>query len=107
MQVGYSSQLNGEAMQHPGDRVLDSIRKQRTQPALPGVTLPTTPIVAQPVHTTMTSRPARRTQRGESKVVILWGLALLLEGVYLALYPLLIGGTRANDPFRQAIESAF
>jgi hypothetical protein len=94
-------------MQHPEYRVLDSMRKQRTQPALPGVTLPTMPIVAQPPHTTMTSRPARRTQRGGSKVVILWGLALLLEGVYLALYPLLIGGAQANDPFRQAIESAF
>src|SRR5437867_2858367 len=93
--------------QRPGYRAIDSMRKQRTQPALPGVTLPTVPIVAQPLHATMTSRSVRRTQRSGGKAVVLWSLALLLEGLYLALYPLLAGRAQANDPFRQAIEAAF
>src|SRR5437867_955662 len=87
--------------QRPGYRAIDSMRKQRTQPALPGVTLPTVPIVAQPLHATMTSRSVRRTQRSGGKAVVLWSLALLLEGLYLALYPLLAGRAQANDPFRE------
>ncbi len=93
--------------QHPGHRAIDSVRKQRTQPALPGVTLPTVPIVAQPLPPMTTFQFASKTQRGNGKVVVLWGLALLLEGLYLALYPLLTGGTQVRDSFRQAIEGLF
>jgi hypothetical protein len=93
--------------QRPEYRAIDSMRKQRTQPALPGVTLPTVPIVAQPLHIIRPFQPARRTPRGNGKVVVLWGLALLLEGLYLALYPLLVGRAQAGDPFRQAIEGLF
>src|SRR5947209_19060385 len=93
--------------QRPGDQAIESMRKQRTQPALPGVTLPTVPIVAKPLHTTIPFQSARRTQRGSGKVVVLWSLALLSEGLYLALYPLLIGGAQTSDPFRRAMESLF
>jgi len=94
-------------MQHPGHRAIDAMRKQRTQPDLPGVTLPTVPIVAQPLHTTMPFQSARRPQRGSGKVVVLLGLALLLEGLSLALYPLLIAGAQTSDPFRRASEHLF
>ncbi len=93
--------------QRHGDRAIESMRKRRTQPALPGVTLPTVPIVAQPLHTTIPLQSAGRTQRGSGKVVVLWSLALLLEGLYLALYPLLIGGAQTSDPFRRAVENLF
>src|SRR5438105_15391063 len=83
------------------------MRTLRTPPTLPGVNLPPVPSGAQPLHTTIPIQSARRTQHGGGKVVVLWGLALLLEGLYLALYPLLIGGTQASDPFRHAIEGLF
>lgn len=103
-----TSQVNGEAMQQrPGDRAIESMRKQRTQPALPGVTLPTVPIVAQPLHTPIPLQSARMVQRGNNKVLVLWGVALLLEGLYLALYPLLIAGAQTSDPFRRASEHLF
>jgi hypothetical protein len=92
--------------QHPGYRAADSTRSQRTQPALPAFTQPTVPIVAQTFPSAM-AQPVKRTQRRRHTVVVLVGLAIILEGLYLALYPLLTAGSSTNDPFRQAIESTF
>src|ERR1700730_2962544 len=81
-------------MQRPNrDRDSYSIRTGRTQPALPGATLPTAPIVAHPQHYPEQPQMPRQTARKRPHPVRrallqLLGLGILLEVLLLALYPL-------------------
>src|SRR2546429_8601034 len=85
--------MNGEDMQQriSEDRAR-SMRERRTQPALPGVTLPTASMMVQQQHgsalpnSPMSKKQPQHTKRAAQKLV---GLGLLLALLYLAMYPLL------------------
>ncbi|MDQ2716280.1 MAG: hypothetical protein M3Z08_15355 [Chloroflexota bacterium] len=85
------------------------MRTQRTQPALPGATLPTAPMPGYVPGYIVGLQPAssRRSHSVRRAVVRLLGLALLLEGVYLALYPLFAGTTAPGDAAKQALLRLF
>ncbi len=85
------------------------MRTQRTQPALPGATLPTAPMPGYAPGYIVGPQPAasRRSHSVRRAVVWLLGLALLLEGVYLALYPLFAGTTAPGDAAKQALLALF
>ncbi len=84
--------------QRPEQRAVDSVRTQRTQPALPGVTQPTVPIVAP----RQGFPPMRKTPIRWRTLFPLLGLGVLLELLYLALYPLLANMARSNVSAAQA-----
>ncbi len=86
------------------------MRGRRTQPALPGVTLPTSPIVMQsqrnhalPLSPVIKKRP----QHAKQAVFKLVGLGLLLALLYLAMYPLLAGAVAGNGLAKQALFGMF
>ncbi|HYT36394.1 MAG TPA: hypothetical protein VEL49_04375 [Ktedonobacteraceae bacterium] len=88
-----------------GDR---SIRARRTQPALPGVTLPTASIVVQQQRGFALPQPPKskkQPQHAKRAALKLVGLGLLLALLYLAMYPLLAGV--GNRPLNQAFYAAF
>src|SRR5436305_3721277 len=95
--------------QHPRIRGPRTLRGRRTQPALPGVTLPTTPIVVQPQRNTAFPQPLmkRRPHYARQAALKLLGLGLLLVLLYLALYPLLAGAVIANEAAKQALFGTF
>jgi hypothetical protein len=80
-----------------------SVRARRTQPALPGVTLPTASIMVQQQGSAL---PQSQTSKKQSKytkraTLKLIGLGLLLALLYLAMYPLLseIGNRLLNQAY--------
>src|SRR5579863_10267531 len=81
--------------QRPRDREASFMRAKRTQPALPGVTLPTSPIVAPSQYNLMNSHePRQPTQKRRSRygwhaTFKLTGSGLFVAIFLLALYPLL------------------
>ena len=85
----------GEDMQqHPRDPRSRSVRRSRTQPALPRVTLPTAPIVMQSQRNPALPRSPimkKRPQLAKQAALKLIGLGFLLALLYLAMYPLLAG----------------
>jgi len=89
--------------QRPEQRMVDSIRArhtqhtQRTQPALPGVTQSTTPIVSP----RQGPPPVRKTKVGWRTTFQLLGLGVLLELLYLSLYPLAVSIGHPNDAAQQ------
>ncbi len=87
----------------PDDRA--TVRSRRTQPALPGATSPTAPIVARPSRYAATLQPVRRRYSARRAVLRLLLLGAILELLLLALYPLLAGP--ASDPVQRALLSAF
>src|SRR2546421_13003512 len=103
---GSGNKLNRESMnQYPGDSSSRSLRARRTQPALPGITSPTAPIMMQArlsqrtdlPQPTIKKRPVRRAQ---------WRLLLLglqLGLLYPPPHPLFPTGGRyhphARPPF--------
>lgn len=102
--------MNGEAMQeHPRDQASRSLGRRRTQPALPGVTLPTAPIGAQAQRSTaLTQAPIRqRPQHARRAALWLLVLGLVLALLYLALYPLLAGAVVDNDAVKHALFGIF
>src|SRR6266567_492450 len=88
---GSGNKLNRESMnQYPGDSSSRSLRARRTQPALPGITSPTTPIMMQARLSQRTDLPQptikkRPVRRAQWRLLL---LGLLLALLYLALYPL-------------------
>ena len=93
----------------PGrDRGSDSIRARRTQPALPGATMPTVSMVAPlqqyPARLYEPQSPAKkRPDYGRRALLQLLSLGALLEVLFLALYPLFAGVTSGNDAAKQAL----
>ena len=91
-------------MQQPPDqRIVDSLRSRRTQPALPGVTQPTVIISpTTPLPGTIPDRRARNTWRIALQLCV---LGVLLELLLLALYPLLASTTRAGSTEQQVVKA--
>lgn len=102
-------------MQNPGGRFSQSMQgkqrgqqtrgtrgtrtTQRTQPALPGARLPTTPLAARSAIAA-NPRPERKPAQLRYGLHAAWklvGLGLLLEILYLALYPLFAAVPAANS----------
>jgi hypothetical protein len=84
-----------------------SMRTRRTQPALPGVTLPTVSITAQQqgsaLPQSLTSK--KQPQHAKQAALKLIGLGFILALLYLAMYPLLAGV--GNRPLNQALYAEF
>ena len=81
---------------------------RRTQPALPGVTLPTVSIDVQSQRSSALPQPPmskKRHQHAKRAALKLVGLGLLLALFYLAMYPLLAGV--GNGPLNQAFYAVF
>src|SRR6266487_6210978 len=95
--------------QHPRVSGPRMVRRRRTQPALPGVTLPTTPIVVQSKRNTAFPQPLmkKRFHHARQAALKLLGLGLLLALLYLALYPLLTGSVVGNEATKQALFETF
>ncbi|GAC1391344.1 MAG: hypothetical protein NVSMB38_11490 [Ktedonobacteraceae bacterium] len=89
--------------QRPNQRMIESLRaqrSQRTQPALPGVTQPTVPIISSTMPRPGTT-PVRRSRHGGRATLQLCLLGILLELLLLALYPLLVGTTHVGNAGQQ------
>lgn len=90
--------------QHP-----DPIHTRRTQPALPGVNLPTAPIAVVQGRLYTPIPPTRNLRTSKGIVSILFQvclLAVVLEIIFLALYPLFAHAlfpSTANDPVQHAL----
>ena len=92
-----------------------SIRTRRTQPALPGATAPTAPLVARSHYYAgdgaggpqMPPKTPKQPNYGRRAVFQLLGLGILLELLFLACYPLLAGVTTTNDAAKQAMLGLF
>lgn len=92
--------------QHP-----DPTRTQRrTQPALPGITVSTAPIVpaspSAPRYTSPIQR-GRRRYYGLRAILLFLLLGVLIEVCLLALFPLLVHSASATDPVRLALLNLF
>ena len=83
------------------------MRARRTQPALPGVTLPTASIVVQAKLSSALPQPPsnKQPQHAKRAALKLAGLGFLLALIYLAMYPLLAG--LGNGPLNQAFYVVF
>ena len=81
------------------------MRARRTQPKLPGVTLPTASIDVQSGRSSALPQPKKQSQHAKRAVLKLAGLGLLLTLIYLAMYPLLAGV--GNGPLNKAFYAAF
>ncbi len=92
--------------QNPGERTSRSLRTRGTQPALVGVTQPTTPVTTPrryngPLPPVAKKQPAR----GAMWKLITLGLALSL--LSLALYPLFAGAILDHEAAKQALTGLF
>ncbi len=94
--------------QRPGGRETYPVRTGRTNPALPGATLPTTPISAQ-LQQHPASQQAPRKQPNGAGRAILWlcSIGVLIELLTLALYPLLADVTYGNKATTSALTGLF
>src|SRR6266700_3118766 len=92
--------------QRPGrkDRNFYPPRSRKTQPALPGATLPAAPapVLSQQYPIEPPTSSHRRPNYGRRALLAFIGLGLLLEALLLATYPLLAGATR-EDAAKQAL----
>jgi len=85
-----------------------SMRARRTQPALPGVTLPTAALMVQQQQDSALPQAAiskKQPQHAKRAARKLIGLGLLLALIYLAMYPLLAGV--GNTPLNQIYYTKF
>ena len=93
--------MNGEDMQwRTSEGNARSMRSRRTQPALPGVTLPTASITVQQQNAALQRSPVskKHTRLAKRAAFKLIGLGLLLALLYMAMYPLLAAsGSRSLD----------
>src|SRR5579859_6239035 len=92
------------------DKESSSLRTRRTQPALPGATMPTLSMGAPAQQ--YPARPydpsaKKRLNAGQRSVLQLLGLGTLLEVLFLAFYPLLAGAASHNDAAKQALQGLF
>lgn len=102
--------IGKDMQQHPRDQRSRSVRGRRTQPALPGVTLPTASLVVQSQRNTTSPRSPvikNRPRYAKRAVLKLVGLGLLLALLYLAMYPLLAGAVVGNGLAKQALYEMF
>jgi len=95
--------------QYPGYSPSRSLRARRTQPALPGITSPTTPIMTQVQLSQRTDLPQptskkRPVRRAQWRLLL---LGLLLVLLYLALYPLFAGAALNRAYARPLLMDAF
>ena len=94
--------------QHTREHGARSMRTRRTQPALPGGTLPTASIIVQQQrgsalpHPSMSNKQPQHAKRAALKLV---ALGLLLALLYLSMYPLV--ARVGNRPLNQAFYTAF
>lgn len=107
----YGFLTNRDDMQQPPrNSTARSSRTRRTQPALPGVTLPTTPIAAEPqwydAKRQRWQQPPKKRSSSRRAGWRLFLAGLLLAMLYLALYPLLAGSTH-NNAVSQLLPGAF
>lgn len=94
------------------DKGAGSIRAGRTQPALPGATMPTVPITASsrqyPAQLYEPQSPAKkRPNHGRRALWQLLILGALLEILFLALYPLFEGVANGNGEAKQILPGLF
>lgn len=90
--------------QRPGDRTSRSIRAQRTQPAIPGATVPTAPLIvpAQQYNNGAQAPVKKHIHHARRAALKLVSLGVLLELCFLAFYPLLANASIKNTVARQA-----
>jgi hypothetical protein len=94
--------------QNLGESASRSLRARRTQPALAGVTLPTTPVMTpQPRNGLPTPQPIAKKRAAHSAIWKLLTLGLLLAFLYIALYPLFEGAIFDHEPAKRALSGAF
>ena len=91
------------------DKSLYPVRSGRTQPTLPGATLPTAPIATRSQsYPNELQTPAKNCPNyGRRALLTLLGLGALLELLLLAVYPLLAAATSRTDAARQALLGLF
>ncbi len=91
------------------DKSLYPARSGRTQPALPGATLPTAPIATRSqYYPDVPQTPTKkRLSYARRALFTLSGLGALLELLLLALYPLLAAATSSADAAKQALLGIF
>ena len=92
--------------QNPGESASRSHRARRTQPALVGVTLPTTPVTT-PQLRNGTPQPVAKKQPARGAMWKLITLGLLLSLLSLALYPLYAGAIPDHEAAKQALLGLF
>src|SRR5690242_6478785 len=92
--------------QNPGDSASRSLRERRTQPALVGVTLPTTPMIT-PQFSNGTPQPTPKKQPARGAIWKLTALGLLLSLLCVALYPLFAGAFPDHRTAQQALTALF
>src|SRR5260370_41764216 len=94
--------------QNPDESASRSLLARRTQPALVGVTLPTTPLVTpQPRNCASLPRPTAKKRLARRAMWRLLILGLLLALLYLMLYPLFAGAILDHEPAKQVLLGAF
>ncbi|MFL5693503.1 MAG: hypothetical protein ACJ795_17040, partial [Ktedonobacteraceae bacterium] len=89
-----------------------AMRTKRTQPALPGATLPTSPLViAAQGYLLQAYEPQaplkKRPNQLRRALLLLVGTGILLEALFLACYPLLAGLAPHNDAANRALLALF
>src|SRR5579859_4871036 len=92
--------------QNPGERPSRSLRERRTQPALVGMTLPTTPVTT-PQLRNGTPQQAAKKHSARSTIGKLITLGLLLSLLSVALYPLFMGAFLDHQAAKQALTGLF
>lgn len=92
--------------QNPGERPSRSLRERRTQPALVGMTLPTTPVTT-PQLRNGTPQQAAKKHSARSAIWKLITLGLLLSLLSVALYPLFMGAFLDHQAAKQALTGLF
>ncbi|MEO8972871.1 MAG: hypothetical protein ABI406_14885 [Ktedonobacteraceae bacterium] len=82
----------------PAGRETYSVRTKRTNPAMPGATLPTAPITVHSSQNPGNQQLARKRSGGVGRAVLwLCAIGVLIELLTLALYPLLANVTYATN----------
>ena len=89
----------------PRDNTPHSLRARRTQPALPGANVRTSPLAVPAPRNTASPQRANRKRPNPTRRAILklLGLGALFELLLLALYPLLANATTKNEAAKQAL----
>lgn len=92
--------------QNPGESASRSLRERRTQPALVGMTLPTTPVTT-PQLRNGAPQPVAKKHSTRGTIWKLTTLGLLLSLLSVALYPLFAGAFSDHQAAKQALTGLF
>src|SRR5947209_1106855 len=92
--------------QNRGESASRSLRERRTQPALVGVTLPTTPVTT-PQLRNGAPQPVVKKDSTRGTIWKLITLGLLLSLLSVALYPLFMGALPDHQAAKQALTGLF